>query len=194
MPAAALPQVRTSTPAHSSNETRGPMRRAIFSGLLGLTLLGAGPAVAQTPPKDADMQKRLSLASELITVLNLRPLLAQLEPGAVRGIVGAVEQKTRKPVPEATQKTIQEVVHRKMAEKLPDLIPTLAPATAEAFTTEEIQSLLDFYKSAPGQTILAKLPSYQTQSGRLMTTWMQQNLSGLERSIVEELKAKGVEV
>ncbi len=170
------------------------MRRAIFSGLLGLTLLAAGPAVAQTPPKDADMQKRLSLASELIEVLNLRPLLAQLQPGAVRGIVGALEQQSKKPVPEATQKTIQEVVHRKMAEKLPDLIPTLAPATAEAFTTEEIQSLLDFYKSAPGQTILAKLPSYQTQSGRLMTTWMQQNLSGLERSIVEELKAKGVEV
>jgi hypothetical protein len=169
------------------------MRRAIFSGLLGLTLLAAGPVAAQTG-KDADMQKRLTLASELITVLNLRPLLAQLEPGAVRGIVGAVEQQTRKPVPEATQKTIQDVVHRKMAEKLPDLIPTLAPATAEAFTTEEIQSLLDFYKSAPGQTILAKLPSYQTQSGRLMTTWMQQNLSGLERSIVEELKAKGVEV
>ena len=170
------------------------MRRAIFSGLLGLTLLAAGPGVAQTPPKDTDMQKRLTLASELIEVLSLRPLLAQLQPGAVRGIVGALEQQTKKPVPEATQKTISEVVYRKMAEKLPDLIPTLAPATAESFTTDELQALLNFYKTAPGQAILAKLPNYQSQSGRLTTTWMQQNLPGLEKAIVDELKAKGVEI
>ena len=170
------------------------MRRAIFSSLLGLTLLAAGPAVAQTPPKDADMQKRLLLASELIEVLNLRPLLAQFQPSAVRSIVGAVEQQSKKPVPEATQKTISDVVFRKMAEKFPDLIPVLAPITAEAFSTEELQALLNFYKSAPGQAILAKLPNYTTQSGRLVSGWMQQNVPGLEKSIVDELKAKGVDV
>ncbi len=170
------------------------MRRGILTGLLGLSLLATGPAFAQSATADPDMQKKLNLASELITVLNLRPLLAQLEPSATRGIITVMEQQNKKPVPESTQKTIADVVHRKMAERLPDVIPVLAPVTAEAFSADEIQALLNFYKSPQGQSILGKLPSYQAQSGRLMSSWMQQNLPGVERAMVDELKAKGVEV
>ncbi|MDQ4061488.1 MAG: DUF2059 domain-containing protein [Pseudomonadota bacterium] len=170
------------------------MRHGILSSLFGLTLLVAGPASAQSPGPDPDAQKKLVLASELVEVLNLQPMMNQVPPVTARNIVAAIQQQTKKPVPESTQKTISDVVRRKMAERLPDIIYVLAPVTAEALSADEMQALVTFYKSPQGQSILNKLPGYMAQSQRLLASWGQQNIPAVEKAIVEELKSKGVDV
>jgi uncharacterized protein len=166
------------------------LRSIAAAALLALALV---PAQAQQAGLTPEQEQRINLAADLIEMLTLQPMKSQLVSGTSSTLAKAYEQQAGK-ITDEQKKAIEETVHVNMAKKLGDLIPLLAPLTADAFTTQELQALVDFYQTPVGQGILDKMLSFQVRSARLAQDWMKQNMGGIEKQILSELEGKGIKI
>ncbi len=124
--------------------------------LAGLLLLGASPA--------AEPDKR-AIAEELLALTNVEKSVASVRDQMQATIAAQVRSMEIPEGMHASVERYQQQVHDLLAEELSfaKLKPTYLDIYAATFTTDELEGLVAFYKSAAGQAYARKLPALTKQ-------------------------------
>lgn len=172
---------------------------ALGAGLLALAL--AKPAVAQdqqVPPEPAPSDRiseapqeeidpeKLRLGRQLTVATRMTREFDEILPNIAEQAKTTLIRSNPQ-----MQLGIIEVVDRvalEMVDRRSELDELFAQVWASAFTTEELQALLDFYRSPVGEKYAARLPRVlQVQIG-LAEQWSQSMSEGLFRRVQQELQ------
>jgi len=150
------------------------------------------PAIAAEPPASETSVR------ELLTITQSQKLL-----DGTMGQVDAMMQRSMKqalagPTLSADQQKIMDDMRTKMIAlfredmKWETLEPMFIDIYKQSFTQKEVDGMLDFYKSEPGQAVIAKMPlvmqnTMQAMQGRMAV--MLPKLQQLQQDAIAELKA-----
>jgi uncharacterized protein len=132
------------------------------------------------PYAHADEASKRAKIEEMFTILKMDSLMKQMmDQGLAQGRQAAKSMMGDTPVTPADQKIIDDGL-AKMVSVISDVIsweklrPAYVDLYASAYTEEEIDGILTFYKSPVGQTLLAKTPDLITKSGAIVNGRMQE--------------------
>jgi hypothetical protein len=154
-------------------------------------LLAAAPAMANDgPPSDASID-------QLLTLINARQLLDQVKVQADAMFTAALRTAQQGQTPSPERQAILDRMKSKMAAVLSE---TLTWESLEAIyirtyraslTQDELDGMITFYASAPGQAVIHKMPLImqnvmaETQG---MIKPMQEKLAEIQKQTLQELK------
>lgn len=157
--------------------------------LAAVLAFGGGPALAQTPESQA-------LAEELLVLMKLPETLEQSFAAMRQAMPAQLAQMSKamgeELPPEATQqtdKTMQVLSEELRWEKMKADYVGLYAST---FTAAELQGLIAFYQSPPGQAFIAKQPALMQASMQLNQKLMLRVIPRL-KEIYKKDEAKAVE-
>ena len=158
-----------------------------WCGVLAICLgtVLAGPAVAQ----DSKMEK----AREIFSVMQADTIMDQMLE-AVFGQMGAMMQQSHPELPQEALGIVREEIAVSLRKALPDLVEQMAGVYEQVFTEEELDGMLDFYRSPVGQSLLAKMPQVMTQSMQFSQTWAIGVFQDLPQRIEQRLRAEGYDL
>ncbi len=87
-------------------------------------------------------------------------------------LIAIIAQNANKPVPEVT-KVVDEVLMPEMLARVPELIDGMADIWAKHLSVQELQQLVEFYKTPLGQKLIAVSPQVAAETLPLATSWGQ---------------------
>jgi hypothetical protein len=143
------------------------------------------------PLAHADEASKRAKIEEMFTVLKMDAMLKQMmAQGMAQGEQAAKSIFGEQPTTDADKK-IKEEYLTKLNAAVSDALswqrlkPAYIDLYADAYTEEEIDGILSFYKSPVGQSLLAKSPELMAKSGEIVSARMQE-LTPQLRQITEE--------
>src|ERR1700704_2013970 len=166
---------------------------------LGLALAGA-PAMAQAPkqqmPAGATLKDgtpaAMAAAREILAMKNASAMYASAVPNIVEQTKNALLQSNLN-----YQKDLNEVaviVAKNLAGKEQEIGEGMAKIYANEFTEQELKELGTFYKSPPGQKLLATEPRAIQFSMSYMNQWAQVFAQTVNEQFRLEMKKRGKEI
>ncbi len=151
--------------------------------------LAVGTAKAQ--PSDQSIERLMTLtAMESLT----ETMMGQLEQAMRQGMSGAVRGKS---LTQEQQRAI-ELAPVKIAQAMrselnwQNLKPIYVTVYRESFTQEEVDGMIEFYKTPVGQATIKKMPVVMQKSMQMTQARMQTLLPKLEAAIKQALAEAGV--
>ncbi|MGD1880139.1 MAG: DUF2059 domain-containing protein [Kiloniellaceae bacterium] len=163
----------------------------IFKQLAAVVLVCAatlalnGPAAAQT--------SKAEKARELFQIFQADGIMEQMFDAAFTQM-DALARQSNPELPNEARTIIQEEVKTALKESLPLLIEKVAVIYEQVFTEEELDGMLDFYRSPVGQSMIAKMPEMMGQSVQLSQQWAMGMLQSLPGRVEQRLKSEGYEL
>jgi uncharacterized protein len=166
--------------------SKRPMKRPmlIAVAVLAATLLGSGPAAAQTPAPDA-----LAAARELVTTMKAGDMLKSLMPVILQQLKPVIVQG--RPQVERDFDAIMPTLVEAMTTKTDEFNDLVADIYARNFTAAEIREVTTFYHSPVGQKLLEKMPVISQESMMIGQKWGQAIAGDMRNRIIEELRKRG---
>jgi hypothetical protein len=160
---------------------------SFVAAILAVTLLGAGPAAAQTASPEA-----VTAARELVVVMRaaeqfkavLPIIMQQLKPAIVQGRP-EVERDFDAMLP------MLQGIMSAQSEPMTKLLDDIAMVYANNFTADEMRRLIAFYREPIGQKFLDKTPVITQQSMAAGQQFGRTIAIELQRRMVEELRKRG---
>lgn len=154
--------------------------------------LGAGAAAA--PPARADEQARMDLAIELMAQLDMDQLMASMQ-GQMEAMIGSqLEQMAScaamRPALDAYARDAGALLSESFSGA--DFMPEVARLYVEVFDQDELQGLVDFYRSPLGRKMLARMPELMQGSMAIAERQMAATMPRIEelaRTLGEQLEA-----
>ena len=132
------------------------------------------------PHAHADEASKRAKIEEMFTVLRMESLMNQMmSQGMAQGRETVKQMMGDTPITAADQKIIDDST-AKMVAVVSDILsweklkPAYVDLYASAYTEEEVDGILAFYKSSVGQTLLAKTPELITKSSAIVNGRMQE--------------------
>jgi len=132
------------------------------------------------PLAHADEASKRAKIEEMFTVLKMDSLMKQMmAQGVEQGKATVKSMMGDTPVSAADQKIMDDAM-TKMVAVVADVLgweklkPAYVDLYASAYTEEEIDGILAFYKSSVGRALLAKTPELITKSGAIVNGRMQE--------------------
>ncbi len=169
-----------------------PMKK-VLSAILGASLL-VGAALAQNEPKPATE----ALVRQLLEETNVRAMLDQMIP-QIRSMsqTGFDQALAGQPITDAERAIIQrsldkvsEVIQEELSWER--LEPLYVEIYTKALTEDEVQGMIDFYRTPAGKAVLTKLPAITQQAMTSMQARMgsmTQKLQRIQEETMAELSA-----
>ncbi len=157
--------------------------RRITIGVFILCLMGAGSLYA-------DEQSQRKLAEELLTIMKTDK---QLDATLDKMKTVQKEQMNSMGVPEVEDKMMDLMAQEMSWEKMKD---DYIAVYSEVFTEEELQGLIDFYKTPVGQKFVEKTPEITTklmQMGQKHTMQLMPKIKAMTSEMANELIRKSQE-
>jgi hypothetical protein len=100
----------------------------------------------------------------------------KLVDGMMGSMLPVMAESTARSQPDLTatrQKLVVEVVREVMHDKmLPEMTERLVPIYAATFSESELQAIVTFYESPPGQAVVAKAPALAPQAASVLRSLM----------------------
>lgn len=133
--------------------------------IAALTLVCAGLALAQDPPAPAGDQERLAAARDLLDVTGvskqLEGMVDAMKSGFARGANEDASGSGAKMSAEF-EKAMQELLRYKE-----EMIGDFAKLYAEMFSTEEMKTVADFYRSGAGAKFISLTPELMKRGAEI---------------------------
>lgn len=180
------------------------MRNWISGVFLAVMLLSPAAAVARTPGAEGGVasdssalsRRKLELAQRYFKAMHLDTTMHSVLQATMSNVTPAMTQRL-KALPGLTKEQsdalFEAVMESSMAstEKImPIAFERMIPIYAEGFTEQELQSLVDFYESPIGQSIIAKTPAVSVEAAKSMRDLIPSMLSDLGPDVVSRLCRK----
>lgn len=145
------------------------------------------------PYAHADDASKKAKIEEMFTILKMDSLMKQMmNQGLTQGKQTVKSMMGDTPVTPADQKIIDDAL-AKMIVVISDVIsweklrPAYVDLYASAYSEEEVDGILAFYKSPVGQALLAKTPELITKSSAIVNGRMQE-LGPKMREVMDDLQ------
>jgi hypothetical protein len=164
------------------------MRRSIAACAALLLLIAAPPGRADDSAFDPE---RLALARQMVEASGAAALVGQTLDLVSRQI-GELVRRANPQHGQAAADIVETVLIPEAKRRAPEMLEATARVYAERFTAEELQVILDFYRTPTGQKMVAAGPELVVEAQRLGQAWAQLILQDSWARIVERLKASGL--
>lgn len=156
------------------------LRRAVAGLAAASAILAAAPAVrADTPAPNAHS---VELARKLFTEMHMEQLMdnmmRQLGPAMI-----AQAQKSNPSLSAQDVKVITDAAAEASAAMMRKVVERAIPLYAATFTEKELQDLVDFYDTASGQAMLAKMPVLMSKMGPMVTELVPEMTAEMTRRV-----------
>lgn len=151
------------------------MLRNLFA-LLALFVVMTGVAVAETAvdAKPDEKSAKTELAIQILALFDMDQMMAGMEQqmaGVLRAQFDGVAQcEAAKPTVDAASAEMSRLFTEEFTSE--SYLPDVAQLYVDVFTHEELQAMLDFYRSPLGEKILARTPELMQQSMRIVERQM----------------------
>lgn len=100
------------------------------------------------------------LAREYVNLPGVQKMFDDmLEPDAIAAQIAATVRTNAK-IDDVKMRRISTIIHDEMTAIRPRIEKVMAETAAESFSAEELQALIDFYKSPHGSSIMAKMQPF----------------------------------
>ncbi len=157
------------------------------AAILGLTLLFAGPALAQSASDPPD-KERLALAQEYIEATGgakqaraqSKAMFDAMFAGMAKGLPANSTVHLDK-----TRAEMEEIINS----LFPKIIDDMTEVYAEDFTADELRDMLGFMKSSTGQAMIHKLPTIMQQLMTRMVPLINTEIPKLATHMVDDVCA-----
>jgi hypothetical protein len=106
---------------------------------------------------------------ELMEALKVEENLKGFFTGFYQGLVGAYAEKSKKTLTEAELEQIQQVIKRSVDTS--EVQKIIVPIYEKKFSPDEIQELVNFYKSPTGQKFLNSQGEIMIESSQELSKW-----------------------
>lgn len=162
-------------------------RALVAAAVVGASLLAAAPAFAQEVAPE-----QLALAREYV---ELTDRSAVYETTLVEMAIGTMRQiiQQNPEISEQTNTAISKILEEYKGRK-GDLIDQFARVYAIRFTPEELQQIVDFYKSPTGQKLAAANSEVNTDLQRVMQVFTNTVRPEFFAKVRAELRAQGITI
>jgi hypothetical protein len=184
------PRYRLLRSSHRADKESMTTRRLAVCGLiLGVALLGALPAAAQTidPEFKADIER-------LLDVSGASAMGVQMANLATASVINGLKQM-QPGVPERAFTIVQEVLGEEFSRAFtaPDGIRAkLVALYATHFTHAEVRGLLSFYQTDLGRKTIEVLPKLAQGGAAIGEEWAAANMPRVLTVLQARLKAEGI--
>ncbi|MDE1146689.1 MAG: DUF2059 domain-containing protein [Azospirillaceae bacterium] len=166
------------------------MLKKITAGLIGVSLLMAAPAWAQTA---TSTPKTLELARTLVEKTNAVGLVQQLLPTMVQPLAARI--KAANPGREAE---VQGLVDKELVpgfkQALDPIFEKIIQLYAEHFTEGELQAILAFYETPAGRKLRSEMPSLVQQTITESRTTLTQSVTPVALNFMAECQKAGLTI
>jgi hypothetical protein len=163
------------------------MKRSIIACAALLFLLIA-PSRADESAFDPE---RLAVAREMVAASGAGALVGQTLDLVSRQI-GELVRRANPGQGEAAADIVETVLVPEAKRRSPEMLEAMARVYAERFTAQELQAILDFYRTPTGQKLVATGPELIVEAQRLGQAWAQLIIQDSWAQIIERLKANGL--
>lgn len=148
-----------------------PMSRLLASILFSFALV-LPVAAASTKTDEA----RLELAVQLAALMDMDQMVGamqqQMEAMMQKELAGAARCDAARPMVTEFSESVFELTHSELSNEV--FLPKVADIYADIFAADELQELLDFYRTPLGQKMLARMPEMMERSMALAQNQMQE--------------------
>ncbi|MDF2766718.1 MAG: hypothetical protein K0S81_3713 [Rhodospirillales bacterium] len=158
------------------------------TALLVLALLWQAPARAGESSFDPE---RLAVAREIIEASGANALTEQVLRSVSAQIATLIQQYN----PErgaAVADIIDAVVLPEASRRIPEATEAMARLYAERFTAEELQDVVDFYRTPTGRKLVALSPELFVEAQRVGQAWARLLIEDLWDDILQRLEENGL--
>lgn len=141
----------------------------------------AAPAAATPSPKALALTKRYIAALHVDQTMKpmMQSMMGPMLDEQLRGNSNLTEEQRT-----AVRETVEEFVSGDMMNQILD---RMTPVYATIFSEDELQSLVDFYESPNGQSVIAKMPQMGPAAARVMVEMMPEIRAGVTQRICQKL-------
>ncbi len=159
--------------------------RSLMIASLFFVLVSTVSAQAETEKQAAVM--------ELIKVTNLAELMEKTTIDALK--FGLAQRFNQHPnIPEDVRQKTFEILKETFQENMDGLLVPMSKVYEQNFSLNEINQLIDFYKTDVGQKLISTMPKVMQEGMMIGAKWGQQvGLIAMER-IQKELASKGYKI
>ena len=162
----------------------GP-RRCWWPAILVPAILVIVTALSSVQPARADDASKLALIKQLLALTNAEASIEQ----TLGPLGAALDQQLASRFPEQSQR-IRTITRETMTEVLREFSPEMQLVTAQiwatSFTEEDLQAVLDFYRSPAGTRFLKRLPEVAVATTNAMIPTMER----LQATMIQRLTAR----
>ena len=154
----------------------------LLAGWLAVTLMGVGPAPAQSP--DA-----VAAAKELMTTMKSVDQFKAIMPALMKALKPAIAQN--RPEVERDFDAFAAAAGRKHGRALRRDARRIAAIYARNFTAAELNEIIAFYRGPTGQKFVQRQAGIMQESMAAGQKWGQALGAELQRRMTDELRKKG---
>ena len=154
----------------------------LLAGWLAVTLMGVGPAPAQSP--DA-----IAAAKELMTTMKSVDQFKVMMPALMKALKPAIVQS--RPEVERDFDAFAPRLVESMAARFDEVIDGIAGIYARNFTVAELNEIIAFYRGPTGQKFVQRQGTILQERMAVGQKWGQALGAELQRRMTDELRKKG---
>jgi hypothetical protein len=131
------------------------------AGLAIACVLGAGgPAAAQPAPSP----HALELAKRYIAAVHMEATIGSMMTSLMPAMFDSIAKRNGlAPNPEM-RTAMTEAASESTRAMMPKMEDAMAPVIAGSFSEPELEAAVAYYESAPGQSLMAKMPAYMAKA------------------------------
>lgn len=129
---------------------------------LFIALIITGTTVHLGKAEDGNEQQKLSAARELLEISGFERTAKTFMDEYARQTVEAWKS-TLRPMNADTQRALEDEFSARLTRDYLDLLPEIAALYAKHFSIQEMNGLLEFYKSPLGQALTSKMPEFEKE-------------------------------
>jgi uncharacterized protein len=159
-----------------------------MAGILGLCLLVAGPATAQSPPSE-----QTAAARELVVAMKLTNQLKVLLPVLVKNLKSTM-LIGRSPEFVRDFEAILPILMAEMESHYDEFADMVATVYAANFSAQELREITAFYRTPTGQKLLERLPAIAQQNMTLGQAWGAKIGEDLKKGMIDAMRKKGYNI
>lgn len=156
------------------------MLKAMLAGCAVLTL-AAAPAAAEPSAKSMELAKRYVKALHMENTIGT--MMGNMAPLMLDRLAKRVNAQVRPELKTAYAEAVEETT-RAMT---PRMIDAMLPVLAETFTEAELEAAVAYYESAPGQSLMAKMPVYMAKATPAMMALTPEMEADLEARLCRKI-------
>jgi uncharacterized protein len=160
------------------------MRKFSSALALGVFILSAAPAPAQTPPADG-----IAAARELIVTMKAADTFKAVLPSIVKAMKPAIVQN--RPEVERDYDAIMPILLEGMSARVNEVIDKVAALYARVFTAAELREITAFYRGPTGQKFINNQTVIMQESMAIGQQFGQEVAREMQTRLIEELRKRG---
>ncbi len=161
--------------------------RFLIMGLSLFTFLAVAPA-----SQAADTEKRAKII-EMIEVSGSANVLDEATQLLIPDILKQIQQRDARLTQEHANE-LAKVMVQEMQKSKGSFIAQLVPLYEKAFTIEEIEHSIEYYKSPLGQSIMKKMPQLLQSSIQIGQVWGKEVTNRIAQRAVEHAQKLGYKI